>query len=507
MKAISANKKKTLVLLLAIVLLALVLRTPNFGHFLSYDEAFNVHAAYGRGQAVPHDVWSTQLRVHPPDYMYSGVLFERVTGASRQDLAVFMEALSILAALGILVLIYFCGKDWFDEKTGLIAAFFYAVLPAARVFDTWIKQDALMMFFTLAFVFLFFKKRYIWAGLLLGLALLTKETVVFIVLAAGVFLLVSRRFREIGRLALSFAVAFLVSFWWYLFFSTSEGRFVGLFLGNTREAQLSKSPWYTYLVKAPQDFVWIVVALLLLGVVLFAFDFKKKGRPQMVTFLFCWIGVPYFILSAAPGKFAWLIHPVLPPIALLAGWSLARVYELVSDKRVAIALVGVVLIAALLLSAIVSFNGYLGSIDRNLLGWQYEKNAAEYINGRTPGTVAIGTDDANPVFLYYLNSYDPRKMEYISAGAVPASPGTKSTVFLVDSSDDLATFNQVVKRFGPKYVVLRYIPVMAAQTPESKAARDSLIEAYMKLEPKPGIFGESLVFNGYDLIHSGSSAQ
>jgi len=135
--------KITVVLLLLILALALALRLVNVGHLVSWDEAWNVNSIQdaASGHHSNATTFYPNFFRHPPLYTGLGVIYSKVAGMGRTGLSYFLEIVSILFSLALIVALFLCGRDWFNEWAGLAAAFIFAVMPAARVYDSLVKQD------------------------------------------------------------------------------------------------------------------------------------------------------------------------------------------------------------------------------------------------------------------------------------------------------------------------------------------------------------------------------
>jgi 4-amino-4-deoxy-L-arabinose transferase-like glycosyltransferase len=339
-------KKTVAVLLLAIILLALGLQVFNVGHVLSWDEAWNVQTVLDGAKHLTSDVWFYNFYRHPPLYTGAGIGFALLGGAGKNGIAVGMEVLSLLFALGSLVLVFLCGRDWFDEKVGLVAAFLFAVFPAARAFDVFIKPDSATLFFGLLFLLFFFRKKYLLAGVFLGVSFLSKETAVFLLIPVFAYLLVTRKFKETGWLLASSLIAFAISSWWYLVYSVSKGDFLNFFIGRGSEALDWKKPWHYYLARLPHDVGWPALVLLAAGVVLFLVRPGRDRRGGMALFLILWIGITYLILSISYGKPPWMVYSAYPAIALLGGWSVVRLVEIFEGRKAVMAAAGLVVLGS-----------------------------------------------------------------------------------------------------------------------------------------------------------------
>lgn len=489
-KGASPLKKITLIALLAIILLALVIRVINVGHPLTWDEAWDVLTVTEKANSITNSRWTYGFYHHPPLYMGTGILIAKTLNASRFNVAIVMEILSILFALASVLLIFMCGRDWFDERTGLLAAFFYAVMPAAGVYDSWIKQDSLAVALSLAFLLLFFRKRYVIAGLFLGLALLAKENAVFVVPAVFAFLVMEKKGRELWALVYSSAIACVVSAWWYVFFSKSTGRFMEFFLGGSAEAKMWSGPWHQYLVRIPVDVGWLVTALSLVSVAILLKE-RKKG-PKMVLFVLLWIAITYLVLSVSFGKPSWMVHTTLPAFALLAGYGMSRIFEAIARRKLAISALISVLVVALVFSTLTGYSTFVTeALPENCYdSWLQYKEMAGFINERHGDRVMIGYHQVTPIFLFYLNCYYPDRLAYMDE-ALPPGVTSRDTVFMIDEMTSLDLYEQRVEAVMPDYVVTarHYVSTRIA-------------EGLSRLAEPIRVYDYGMIFGGLELVEA-----
>ena len=417
-----ANRKVVIVILLAIIVLALLLRVFNVGHVLSWDEAWNVNSVEdaATGHTADASTFFPNFWRHPPSYTGLGILYTWVTGSGRVGLSIALELLSIIFALLLIVVIFLCGRDWFDYRAGLFASFLFAVMPAARVYDTWVKQESLTLLFGLLFLLFFFREKHVAAGIFLGMALLTKEIVVFIPLALVLFFAVTRRFGEYRKLAVSVVVAVFLSAWWYLLFSRTSGHFVDFFLGKHESALTWARPWFFYLKRIPGDVGWVWFLAALLGVAFMAWRLViarhcDRGRDRyapgdMALFIVIWLSVIYLTLSLSSGKPPWMAYSAFPGFALLGGWGLSEAFKAASKRRgMAVALTALVVAVAVAMSVPVSFGEYMSSGDVMFPDALRDKAIAERINREVgaEGKIMLRDADLSPNLAFYLDCYRP----------------------------------------------------------------------------------------------------
>lgn len=479
--------------LLAVVVLAVLLRVFNIGHVLMYDEAWNANSIVAFAGGSSADVFYSNFYRHPPLYTGLGVLYVSLTGSGRHGLSIALEILSLVFSAGLVVAIFYCGRDWFGEKAGLAAAFLFAVMPAARVYDSVIKQESMTLFFGTLFLLLFFRRKYVFAGLMLGLSMLSKEVFIFVPAALLFFILASRRFEELRGLAKSAAVGLLLSFWWYAFFSNSGGEFVKFFLGRSEESENWARAWHFYLGRVHIDTGWVVFALAAAGAGYFLTYALKRGWPngefrvstgggpscnvggeagecwQMALMPVMWVVLPYAFLSVSVGKPPWLIYAALPGFALLGGFGLAETARVLSSRPAAArSFVAVALVAALALSLPVGFGSFLNGASSNY-SWSltYEKVAA-HMNSRMQedGRVMVRLNDFSPNLAFYLKSYNPESVALLPPEPSPdweESGQAPATIMIFRQNTSVDEIARHVVYTSPDFLMIR----PGLQPPES----------------------------------------
>lgn len=136
---------------------------------------------------------------HPPLTAYTIYFFTHFFGPTA--LAVRLGAL--LYSFGFSWLVYGIGKRMFDEPTGFWAALLMNLLPTFSITALIMTPDCPLVFFWCLAWFFVLKaiqenryKQYLWAGMAMGLALVSKYTGVFFPLSVFLFLLISPEHRH-----------------------------------------------------------------------------------------------------------------------------------------------------------------------------------------------------------------------------------------------------------------------------------------------------------------------
>ena len=305
-------RASVLVLILAVFL---ALRIRNFNQILTWDEAQFALVVRSFSLGLK-DQYSLLVNSHPPGYLLLCTLLLKYL-----NLGMFWYgAISLLFASGSLFLTYLLAKRLFNERTAFFAAFFFAVMPAATVMDSWVKQDSMATFFILSTIYLFLKKKYVLSGLALGVGLLSKETAIFALPVLAAYSLLTRDWAKIRGSIVTGAIGAFLSFWWFLWIATNTGAFWGFFRGNTPEAVMFAQPWHYYLTGIKSDIGWVLLVMLALGIGASLYRGVKNDRSYLLPIL--WLVSVYAVTSLSVGKPYWMITSAFPAIALLSAFGL-----------------------------------------------------------------------------------------------------------------------------------------------------------------------------------------
>ena len=326
--------------LAACVLLFIALRAPWVGHLLTFDEAANlcgVRAFVGGGL----DYWTKWFWHHPPLFG-TLLLFAKPLEAGFAERAEWM--MMGISALN-LIMLFVLTRASFGPAPALWVAFCYAVMPAARCYDLWLKQDSLAVLFGLLAVYAFYRNRPLYSGLALGLAFLAKEVAMFY--AAGIAVLWFlqppnvRRFRDLLMLA---AVAIMASAWWYILFSISIQYFIAFAMdSSTRwtDVETWAQPWSYFLQKLPLDLGHSGVFLCLAGLLALRFDFRRRFSHKpwaertlddvMPVWFLPILLVGYVLFSISRGKAAWFTSTLYPLLAVPLGLGVYAILRLIEN--------------------------------------------------------------------------------------------------------------------------------------------------------------------------------
>lgn len=235
----------------------------------------------------------------------------------------------VAVAVGVatVYLVYRLGNLLYGQKAGLAAALILALMPYHVVVTRQILLDGPMVLCSTLTLFLLARfaitQRPAWlyaAGVGMGLTFLAKETGIILMGAVYAFLALSREIR-VRVLDLALATVFMA-----LMIAPFPASL--LLAGGTKTGQqylvwqLFRRPnhtWDFYPTTVPVAIGLLVIAAALLGLWLL-----RHERTWRETLLIWWILVPVVFFQLWPTKGFQYLLPIVAPLAVLAGRTLAR---------------------------------------------------------------------------------------------------------------------------------------------------------------------------------------
>lgn len=452
--------------LAAILVVALAIRLTGFDHLLAFDEAWNVVTAEAGAAGKTGDFFFFNFYRHPPLYLGLSIPYCWALGSC----ASFMKIVSILASLGVATALFFLLRKHQDRVTAVLAAFFFAVVPVAVVFDTWIKQDSIAILFGVLFMYAFLGRRYYLSGVFLGLGFLTKEIMFFVLLSVVVYTLATFTREKMLGLCRAVIVGFVMSAWWFVLFSNTGGDFIRFFLGTSPVNARFQQPLMYYIQRFPVDFGWIIVIFMVGGIAAWVFR-RVSGRgsdgggEDVILLCLIWVISTATILTVSRGKPVWMIYSIAVPVAALAGYGLKEFLLAPGVRKPAAAVVFVLVVAGSLTYAFtleqdryMANSGYWGETEED-----YE--IADELNQLAgPGDVLLMShDDISPNLAYYTESYSPGSIArlplYDEQGRVLRHALTgriaDTTIYLVEGDSPLQLVFSYIERLDIDWVMIK----------------------------------------------------
>src|SRR5215472_1675191 len=165
--------------------LAVRLTWVSFGAWVSGDSAWYLNVArtiafYHVFGATANGSNPTPTAFRPP--LYPALIAVLSIGSSSEPILVVLLAQAVLGAATV-ALVYFIARDQFDRRVAMMASIGMALAPMTGRFTAVILSESLFTFLLTLGVFLWGRKRSVSAGVVFGLAALTRVTMLpFVVL-------------------------------------------------------------------------------------------------------------------------------------------------------------------------------------------------------------------------------------------------------------------------------------------------------------------------------------
>lgn len=307
-------------LFLGIVMLAAGIRFYYSFHFLLSDEAFNLITiealASGKG-------FEPYFFKHPPVYILISALFSSLIGPYPQ----IPSYISIIFSVLSLVPFYIIADRLMGRRGGLWAVLFLSVIPANLSYSTWIKQDAMLLFFFLWGIYFFMGNRFVLSGMALGTALLVKEFALFFFPLTFVMAAIEgkgKRWMDKWRgWLITVAVSSLISFWWYLKFGYLFYLIAGEALTGAYIVEWYwHYPWWFFLKNLPYDLTYPIFALFLIGMISMVRGMIGSAFLRLYYVPLLWMAVFYVPISMFYMKTPWFVYLATPALAMISAHGL-----------------------------------------------------------------------------------------------------------------------------------------------------------------------------------------
>lgn len=242
------------------------------------------------------------------------------------------------AFLGVICIlsVYFFAAKLFSRETGVASALVlatsieYFYLTKAAVTDI-----TLLLFLSLSLL-CFLDKKYYSMYIFAGLATVTKGPIGFLFPGGIIFmyLLATRSFAQLKKMKLGIGIVLYALFalpWYGAMYSLHGSAFVDTFLGfhNITRFTSPEHPegvlWYYFIpVLILGFFPW--TAILVQSVWTSLTDSRTEEYRKLV-FLNIWAWFIFLFFTVSRTKLVSYILPMYPPLAIIAGWYLARMWE------------------------------------------------------------------------------------------------------------------------------------------------------------------------------------
>ncbi|MEZ4776939.1 MAG: glycosyltransferase family 39 protein [Bacteroidia bacterium] len=279
---------KSLWLLLPAILVFIVGKWADLSLPFFWDEL----GVYGRGilhmvdhgpGMLPSSLPPELSRGHPLFFYFFFSLGGWISGFSLP----FLHGMALWVTIGLFAAVYFAGKQLMGEWVGLAATLFMMVMPVVFAQATLILPEMMLALLVFLGLYTFFKKRFGWYFILCGLALLTKESAIVLPLATALFSMLTAQNLRIRNTAIALspltvfalflAVQRLQNGWWFFPYHVELVSFAPEEVID----KLGRILRFLFIAQGR----WGGMVLLLIGVITFAWNTRKKATTLHPFFL------------------------------------------------------------------------------------------------------------------------------------------------------------------------------------------------------------------------------
>ncbi len=406
-RAVSFFKDKHNLIAVAIFIFAFALRFDYaFMSGLWVDEGR--YAVMGRALLDHPFDYSTMMHgtitEFPPVFPYMLFFSQYIFGAG--DFAVRIVN-PILGALCVL-LMYALGRVMFNRNVGLYASALMAVSPLILFFSERVLLETPMVFFGLSTLFLFYygyerkKNMFLYAsGIFFVLGFLTKQAVLFILPAIGLYLIYSRKWAWLKerRIWITIAIMLLVMMPWAVRSYTHcgsiscEASFAMSWFSSEGGGLDVVRDYFYYINLTPFTLTTGVLILSFFGLIPLINGRKKKEYLLILSFALM-IHIIFAITAVKVPRYILLAVPILILLAAKGVDEISR--QIAGKERKYAFLVALIILAPVLY---ISYNAGTTMIEEKAPGFLMLKDAGLYLEN-TPKDTVIMASPPQPISFY-----------------------------------------------------------------------------------------------------------
>ncbi len=384
-------KKKSNIVFFAIIVVLILLRIPSLFEPIWYGDE-GIYAALGQeifhGEKLYVDTWD-----HKPPAIYVLYAIAKIFGTGN---LFFVKLVSLLAAVGTLILLRKLARQFFNDKVALIVSGLFAFLVGTIILEGNIANaENYFMFFTTLGVYLYLNaknnKSKMIAGLAFGAAVLFKIHPLFDFVALLFFVFVSalknkEKIKQIVmdflHVGIPFVLVQLLSFVITGLMIQSFQEYIltnvvyNLFYTSFTESAAEKVSFFSL-----QSMAFRATVTAILFLVSGALFYFKKISDRLFLFI-VWFVAGLFAAFLSARAYPHYLLQVLPPFVLLCGFI---AWKLMETKKVYLKVALALLPVLLLLGGFKTFfPGVTGfkDISKAVVAYNYYANFVARATGK-----------------------------------------------------------------------------------------------------------------------------
>jgi 4-amino-4-deoxy-L-arabinose transferase-like glycosyltransferase len=325
----------------------LATRLPGLTEFPVFtDEAMYMHIA----QIIDKNweyLFLTKVNAFKPLFIWVLALYQNIFAdpvLAGRLVSVTMGAVSVVG-------VYFLSKELFSERVGLVSAAIYIFCPYFIFHERLALMDTMVNAFGIWTIWISFriskenalaKAKFVFLGIILGLAFFTKSTSLAFFPAPFVIFFLWKTYTKakfFNYLSLTFLIVALINLPYFLTdqkvgYEIQDAIFSGTHLYIPLELLL-RFPVDIWALNAKNLYVYLMVYLTFPVFLVFAFGvfYALKFNNKMgITLLLLFLIPAIIIMLIGQTIYARYYLEIIPPIIILSGWALVQLVNDVSEK-------------------------------------------------------------------------------------------------------------------------------------------------------------------------------
>jgi 4-amino-4-deoxy-L-arabinose transferase-like glycosyltransferase len=339
--------------------------------------------------------------------------------------AIAARILTSLISLWTCFFLYLLGKEMYNQKVGIFAATFYNFDPLVILFSYHVYTETYVAFFLVlsAYFAVFGKKRgnlvyYLVSGIFVVLSFFMKQPGIIMTLIITIFIFYSPVKKEsLSSRFLKFTVFFIgitlvLSLIFVYYFS------IGL-LAEFIYYNFTFHSTYTGSARTLWGRIGIIRYLILENIILWitgitAIPIFLKNRREVDIFILSFFSITFIALISFLTPYAHYFVQSTPPLCILAGYSLTKFFEIISESKIKVGKRYILLGAIVILtvnSLYLSSRSYIYA-RTNFASLEEQNLVAEYIKQRTSPDEYIFS--SYPAYYFLAERQCPSKYIYLS---------------------------------------------------------------------------------------------
>ena len=281
------------------------------------------------------------------------------------------RAMDIIYSAGLTLFTFLIAKEIFSKKTAAISALFIAFTPTIFNQSLYAATEIPATLFSIISIYLLIKKRYLFAGMLSGLAFMTRFLQLFSFIAILIFLSIKlakepkkkEQIKNAAILVTGFAIPVLP----YIIFNIiAYHNPIHTFLQQVYMTSNTGQPWHL-----PLSFYTINILKenYLTPLILLSFVHYKKAKPKekgIILTAFAIFSIFYSTISQKEMRF---LISLMPFMYMLLSLGLLYITDKIKNSRVRKTIISILLIAFIIIS--IPQYGKSRLDDRYTPYWQY----------------------------------------------------------------------------------------------------------------------------------------